>query len=192
MLNTDDQNFLEQYVSYFKLINESTGSILGGVLNLDHQILYRSEFAKRFLASEEDVMEHIQKPDIAALLDKAIEMRNLVKYLLMFKLRDGSSKFLIVTYAPIINPITNTVVALYCNSRVFDTPNIWFILSKYYNKGIAVIDEFEYQIKLTNREKQVVFLFLLNLDSSTIADIISKIEGKKFLKMQLIKYLKCN
>ena len=182
MLNKDDQIFLEQYVAYFKLISESTGDLFGGVLSLDYKILYKSAFSKRIGASDNEVMEHLKKPEIIALQTKAIEKRILVKYLLMGQLESGKSSFLILSYAPVINPSTNNVVALYSSSRVVETLNIWFILSKYYTKDIAVIDEFEYQIKLTAREKQVVFLFLLNLDSSTIAEIVSKIEGKRISK----------
>ncbi len=182
MLNRDDQIFLEQYVTYFKLISESTGDLLGGILGLDHKILYKSEFSKRIGASDSEVMEHLKKPEVIALQTKAIEKRILIKYLLMGLMENGKSSFLILSYAPIINPSTNNVVALYSSSKVVETFNIWFILSKYYTKGVAVIDKFEYQIKLTAREKQVVFLFLLNLDSSTIAEIVSKIEGKRISK----------
>lgn len=182
MLNKDDQIFLEQYISYFKLISESTGDLLGGVLSLDYKILYKSAFSKHIGASDNEVMEHLKKPEIIALQAKAIEKRILVKYLLMGQLENGKSSFLILSYAPIINPNTNNIVALYCGNKVVETLNIWFILSKCYTKGIATMDEFEYQIKLTAREKQVVFLFLLNLDSNTIAEIISKIENKKISK----------
>ena len=84
---------------------------------------------------------------------------------------------------------TRIMLLLFSSSRVVETLNIWFILSKYYTKGIAVIDEFEYQIKLTAREKQVVFLFLLNLDSSTIAEIVSRLKVREYLKMRLTKCL---
>jgi hypothetical protein len=182
MLKQKDQMFLEQYVAYFKLISESTGDLLGGVLSLECKILYKSAFSKRIGASDNEVIEHLRKPEIMALQAKAIENRVLVKYLLMGQLESGKPSFLILSYAPIINPSTNNIVALYGSSKEVETFNIWFILSKYYTKGIAVVDEFEYQIKLTAREKQVVFLFLLNLDSSTIAEIVSKIEGKKISK----------
>lgn len=182
MLNKDDQAFIKQYVACFKLISQSTGEILGGVLGLDGELLYQSEFSKRLGISQEDVIEHLHRSDILLLQQKAIEKRVLVKYLYMGVSAEGRSMFLILSYAPIINAETKNVVALYSNSQVFDTPSIWLILSKYYNEGIAVIDEFKYQIKLTSREKQVVFLFLLNLDSNTIADVISKIEGKKISK----------
>lgn len=182
MLNKNDQIFLEQYIAYFKLISESTGDLLGGIINLNHEILYKSAFAEQIGASDREVTEHLKKPEIIALQTKAIEKRALVKYLLMGQLENGRSSFLILSYAPIINPNTNNVVALYSRSKVVETLNIWFILSKCYTKGIATMDEFEYQIKLTAREKQVVFLFLLNLDSNTIAEIISKIENKKISK----------
>lgn len=182
MLEPTDQEFLNQYIAYFKLISESTGDLLGGVLSLDREILYKSEFAKRLGVSDNEVVAHLHKPEVMALQDKAIEKRSLVKYLLMGAFENSSTRFLVLSYAPIINPKTDNIVALYNSSKLVDTLNIWFILSKYYTKGVAVIDKFEYQIKLTNREKQVVFLFLLNLDSSTIAKIISRIEGKTISK----------
>lgn len=182
MLEQTDQEFLNQYISYFKLISESTGDFLGGILSLEKEILFKSEFSKYIGISDNEVVEHLHKPDVVALQDKAIEKRSLVKYLLMDTVPNGQSRFLTITYAPIINPKTSNIVALYSSSKLVDSLNIWFILSKYYTKGIAVIDKFEYQIKLTNREKQVVFLFLLNLDSSTIAKIISRIEGKTISK----------
>jgi len=182
MLNQEDHEFLTQYITCFELISKSTNTLLGGVMALDHKILYRSEFSKSIGASEDEVMEHLQKPEVIALQMKAVETRKSVKYLLMGSLRNGQPRFLIVSYAPIISPKTNNIIALYSNSKLVDTLNIWFVLSKYYAKGIAVLDEFEYQIKLTNREKQVVFLFLLNLDSNTIAEIVSKIECKKISK----------
>lgn len=182
MLEPTDQEFLNQYIAYFKLISESTGDLLGGVLSLDREILYKSEFAKRLGVSDNEVVAHLHKPEVMALQDKAIEKRSLIKYLLMGAFENSSTRFLVLSYAPIINPKTSNIVALYSSSKLVDTLNIWFILSKYYTKGIALIDKFEYQIKLTNREKQVVFLFLLNLDSNTIAKIISRIEGKTISK----------
>ncbi len=182
MLNQEDQVFFEQYITHFRLISESTGDLLGGILGLNGEIVYQSAFAKRIGVSDRDVIEHLQRPETIALQLKAIEKRMLVKYLFMGSSITSQSRFLILSYAPIINPQTKNIVALYSSSKVVETFNIWFILSKYYTKGIAVIDEFEYPIKLTAREKQVVFLFLLNLDSSTIAEIVSKIEGKRISK----------
>lgn len=182
MLEQTDQEFLNHYVSYFKLISESTGELLGGILSINKEILYKSVFSERIGVSYNELVAHLHKPEVAALQDKAMHNKTTIKYLLMDTAKNGQSLFLVITYAPIINPKTGNIVALYSSSKLVDTLNIWFMLSKHYSKSAALIDKFDYPIKLTNREKQVVFLFLLNLESNTIAEIISKIEGKKISK----------
>lgn len=183
MLNKEDQDFLKQYVSSFKLISESTCDVIGSIFNLEHEVLYRSPFASAIVGiSDSELVKRSQSPEIVALRNKVVQTHKVVKYLILNQVDDEHAKFFVLSYAPIINPSTKNLVGIYVNLRYVEAFNIWVMLSKYYNTGIATLDKFDYDIKLTEREKQVVFLFLLNLDSNTIADIVSKIEHKTISK----------
>ena len=182
MLNEKDQIFLDQYILYFKLICESTNDSLGGIYGINHEILYKPSFATLIGVDDQEFITNSQKPEMVSLRKKALQERKLTKYLIMGKLLNDLPRFFLLSYAPIINPETKNIVGLYANPKYLEMFNIWVLLSKYYNKEIIEPNRIICNIELTGRETQVIFFFLLNLDSNTIAGIISKIEHKSLSK----------
>lgn len=180
-LSNIDQKFLEQYILSFKFIYDATLGSIGGLSSVEHKIILKSKFTETTGISNADLDKHFADPLIIKLRDKAIQSRKTVKGLGTKAFSDGQVRFFIITYSPVINPATNNVVAVHGNPKYIETFNLWAIFEKFYTHGQIKLHQFQ-SIKLTEREKQVIFLFLRNLDSHTIANIITNLENKKISK----------
>lgn len=84
--------------------------------------------------------------------------------------------------SPIIDPETQAVIGILC--QVFEFATLDFgtqILNLY--KDFSLDSKAKQNLpRLTKREKQVIFLFLANLNSAEIVEVIYKLEGKKVSK----------
>ena len=69
-------------------------------------------------------------------------------------------------------------MALLVNVHPIEVFNLSSILAKYYNHQLEdLIHPRINLVNLTERERQVVFFFILHLESQAIADILAKIEN---------------
>jgi len=90
---------------------------------------------------------------------------------------DGSIVPYYCQKSPIINPGTNKVIGILCQGYLMSLINVHQILMANTNQQLH-----EASPKLTQREKQVVFLFLSQFGSQQIADTLTHIENKTVTK----------
>jgi len=84
--------------------------------------------------------------------------------------------------SPIINPDNNEVVGIFCQVFEFATLDASQQILKMY-KDMNLDTKVNQQLpNLSKREKQIVFLFLANLNSAEIVEVIYKMEGKRISK----------
>lgn len=179
----EDKLFLENYINYFKFIDASTGTCMGGISSLDDMVLYKSKFSDIAEISTKELLEYFKDPKIQELRLKVIDTNKQVKALGARTFESGKTKLFTVTYAPIINPSTNNIVAILVVPGYLETFNTWAIFTRYYTTGTTSLHPYNpNEYALTEREKQVIFLFLLNLDSNSIAEILSSVGCKNISK----------
>lgn len=91
---------------------------------------------------------------------------------------------LVANLSPIINPASDNVVGILGLIHNLEIFNLSSILAQYYKASELAVPSMG-KLLLTEREKQTIFFFLLNLDSKSIAEILSRIENKQISKNSL-------
>ncbi|MBA8737424.1 helix-turn-helix transcriptional regulator [Chromobacterium violaceum] len=190
-LSEQDKKFLQSSVAHFTAIATAVPEIIIGVKNLNSEHLYCSPHYLNLLDLKlEDVCGEIviqpYKTSISNNLiiaeDKLVILeRGPRSYLLITSLRDGVTPRMVVKL-PIINPATDNVVGIVYFFHNFPASPLgqqMRILCNKLNQGDI---SNETLIKLSKREKQVIFFFLANLSSQEIADHLCQIEQKKISK----------
>ena len=180
-LNLSDEVFLKNYASGFDIVFNSTRGIQCSVLDLELNLICTSKWNSVAGLTEDDLKKILRDPKLLVYRRKALDENKIIKLLSVRTLEKRGANIGVITHTPIVNPETKNVVALHVNVNRLDIFNLSILLASYYKNEDLTLRELKGPV-LTEREKQVVFFFLLNLESYTIAEVLSKIENKKITK----------
>lgn len=182
-LQSSDENFLNEFVKCIKFVTQTPTGFFFGVNNL-YGVNYYSSWKETVGVSLDELRTKILTDSLVqAVRKRTIEFRENTKLLVITSFGDLKPIMFTLSHSPIINTETSNVVGIMIISSTIDIPNLASIFAKYYDdKNSAVDYELDKRIQLTEREKQVVFFFLLNLESQTISEILTKIENKRISK----------
>ena len=109
--------------------------------------------------------------------DQSVVSEKKAKVFLKVNRHNGTLEPYLCLKIPVIDPQTQQVVGIYAQGLAFSRVSLTALL-KHQEKNKHP----DLNIKLSPREKQVIFLFLANLSSLEIAETIGKFEGKKISK----------
>ena len=151
------------------------------VLDLELNPLFISKWSLAAGLMMEEISKLLQDSIFSTYRQKALIEKRVIKLLSVRSFQQLGTIMSIVTHSPVINPATQNVVALHIYAHSLDIFNLSSILANYYKNGELTFHKLKGP-DLTDREKQVVFFFLLNLESNTIAEVLSKIENKRMTK----------
>ncbi|HCY38236.1 MAG: hypothetical protein QG651_517 [Pseudomonadota bacterium] len=184
IINQSDSEFLTHYIKCLDFISQNTSVMLYNVLNVaGDTILYKSSFTEQIGVTNQEIQKLLNDSRLKEYRYKAISSRENVKLLGIKSFPQSITQINIVSNLPLINPATNNVVALLINVHPIEVFNLSNILAKYYNHQLEDLSHPRINlVNLTERERQVVFFFILNLESQAIAEIIAKIENKSISK----------
>ena len=184
IINQSDSEFLTHYIKCLDFISQNTSVMLYNVLNVaGDTILYKSSLTEQIGVTNQEIQKLLNDSRLKEYRYKAISSRENVKLLGIKSFPQSITQINIVSNLPLINPATNNVVALLINVHPIEVFNLSNILAKYYNHQLEDLSHPRINlVNLTERERQVVFFFILNLESQAIADILAKIENKSISK----------
>lgn len=184
ILKEEDQQFLNRYLECFKIFAANTHGLLGGVASLNRIPLYKIRLVEEFGVSDEELRKLLFKPELIALFNEVISSKTPRKFLTVREFPDYPAKMFVLNWSPVINPDTGNIVAIYSSAHLLEVGNMSNVFARFYKYGDSRIrkDGLPTDLNLTQREKQVVFFFLLNFESQTIAELIARIEGKTISK----------
>ena len=178
-LNEADTLYLEQYLASLKLVSVSSLEMGYDVTDLDFNLIamsQRNKYGTRSTLDELSKFRNVTSLDFYR--QKSISQQRVIKILAVSILPDSGTFMTVVSWRPIYNPQTKNIIALLCLSHNLEVFNLVDILRRFYKTG-NLISPRPINLQLTEREKQVIFFFLLNLDSKSIAEILTRIEDKK-------------
>lgn len=176
-----DLLFVKSYLDGINIVSNNTKGMHCGVLDLELNSIFASEWVATMGVTPEELKKLLLDPKINQYRKKAINEEKIVKILIARSLPLAGTKVAIAAYSPVFNPQTHNLVALHVSVNLLDVFNLSNILARYYKNGDLDLHELKGP-SLTEREKQVIFFFLLNLESATIAEILSNIENKSISK----------
>lgn len=178
---------LNQFVEQIRTLAAMLPTQIIGVKNLDYKYIYCSpSFAKILGYSVEEVIgEHgmfLNDPNNTARIseDTAIIQSRKEQSFVHIDRVDGQVSPFTFIKSPIIEPQTQEVIGILCQVFNFSTFNLSQQVLNFH-KGVTKQAKTQLP-KLSKREKQVIFLFLANLNSSEIVEVIYKLEGKRISK----------
>lgn len=183
-LAVTDQQFLAEYIKSVEMVINNGLGYVGGVVDLDLRPRFISKFNENFGITENERSRILQDPRINTYRRLAISERRIVKLLAVRSFPDSGAKMLVANLSPIINPTTNNIVGILGLIHNLEIFNLSSIIAQYYKSGELSVPTLD-NVTLTEREKQTIFFFLLNLDSKSIAEILSRIEAKRISKNSL-------
>ena len=182
-LNEVDQLFLIGFIKEFSNVFYAVPNFMGGIASLDHQPLYLARLSEEFGVTSEQLFKLFQNPIVDQLFHDVISSKTPKKLLVVRSFTNYLAKIFVASWSPVINPQTQNIVAIMVNAHPLEVCNMSSILARFYKHGDTKIHEFNNtQLNLTEREKQVIFFFMLNFSSQDIADMIAKIETKSISK----------
>ena len=116
-----------------------------------------------------------------SLIKKIIKQRQKIRTLAVTEYH-GTVQPFSLEKSPLINPDTNNVVGIYCyyEKLSFSSLQLQILRSLDIYKYSYDVDIAKY--KLTQREKEAIFLFLAGLGSEDIASILAIVEGHNISK----------
>lgn len=179
-----DQQFLSEYVKSVEVVINNSLGYVGGVVDIDLQPRFISRFNESFGITESERNKVLQDHRINIYRRLAISECRVVKLLAVRSFLDSGAKMLVANLSPIINPATNNTVGILGLIHNLEIFNLSSVIAQYYKAGELSVPALG-DIGLTEREKQTIFFFLLNLDSKSIAEILSRIENKQISKNSL-------
>ena len=158
-----------------------------GIKNLQSQYVYCSpNFVKLFGSSIEEIVgKHDMFSDENTLrINEDQQIIKTQKALPFIHFEKINNKLTALTFikSPIIDPHSSQVIGILC--QVFDFAALdpaKQILNMYSNLQLTKQNNQELP-QLTKREKQIIFLFLANLNSVEITEVIFRMENKKISK----------
>ncbi len=183
----NDKQFLQAMISAVELTSSGIPDQMLSIKDLNSVNLYCSKgFADAIGVAQTSIAGSTfctgQILDIVISEDqKVFKSRKLQAFLKIDRFHN-MIKPLIFIKSPIINPNTNNVVGLLL--QVFE----YGITNNFHQQIVSLYNSFSTKakqlvpIKLSKREKQVIFFFLAHLSSQEIAETLHKLENKRVTK----------
>jgi hypothetical protein len=182
-----NQQFLQAIISAVKLISTAMPMHMLGIKDINSVNVYCSKcFADAIGVAEESIIGHTFCPnpilEIVVNEDRQVfQSRRLHSFLKINKFHN-MIKPLIFIKLPLINPDTDDVVGLLFQVFEYGIANDFNQqIGSLYNMFSATSKKLS-QIKLSRREKQVVFFFMAHLSSQEIADMLYQLDNKRVSK----------
>ena len=187
-LSKSNQDYLNQVLDAVKCISVSTPECMIAIKATDSTHLFCADYwADKLCMQQTEIIGKIGcmraydfDPDIEeqiiAEYQAVISTRSPVMTLKILQTTDGIEPYYCLK-SPIINPDNQDLIALYCQGFYLSNQNY-----------AALLHDDTPRVKqqdlpdLTKREKEVIFLFLSNLNSQAIAETLSKLENKPLSK----------
>ena len=185
----NNQDYLNYLIEQFVEITTAIPTQLLLLKNIYSEYIYYSPaFLKLVDSKMEDIigkttskglenlnLEEVKKRDL-----EIIATRETKSILIITNFSDGIKPRLFVK-TPLINPENNQVVGLNCMIYDYCYTNLSHQIASLYNtdtsKQIKALN-----LKLTKREKQIIFFLLRHFNSQEIAEMIGKFENKTITK----------
>lgn len=182
-MNESDKEFQKQFCDSLKFVFDHTEGLIGGVLSPQFDLLLKAKFSTTVGLDESEIAKLIINKQVNDCLQKVLSTKKTVKLLAAKSFSNQNIKIFIAHYIPIVNPATNNLVAIWVRSGPIDVFDISAILLRYFKHGeTSLSTSNQEKINLTEKEKCVIFFFMLNLESQAIADLMSKLENKQVTK----------
>lgn len=183
ILAEEDLTFRNKFVQDFKHILMAIPDFMGGIASLDHQPLLLAGLNEEFGVTSEEIFNFFRNQVASNLFNDLIQSKKPKKLLVVRSFINYLPKIFTASWLPIINPATQQVVAIMINVNRLEVCNMSSIFAQFYKYGKTNVQSLDsVNLNLTNREKQVIFFFMLNFSSQDIADLIAKIENKTLSK----------
>ncbi|HRG63123.1 MAG TPA: hypothetical protein PLP75_08925 [Burkholderiales bacterium] len=184
-----NQNSLD-YICFNELVNSSKllaqylATSTSGIINLNLEQIVPAKLANttQILSAELSVI--LDNPIIAQSKKTSLAENVSTNVLLVRNLRK-ESLVIIANYIPIINLSTSNIIGLAESLHVPNAFNLSSVLHQYYKYGKIHCKEENKFFELSEFQKQIIFFFLLKLDSKTIARLMSE-DHKKYVSKNLI------
>jgi len=175
---------IENLVNSVKLISGFTRDIAIGVKNLHSEHIYLSDYCRKVFKVDKDKSGLISIWPNYSLLssiedDQYVFTSRLAKTFIIFCNINQTLIPFLFTKSPLINPVTQEILGLIYYGIEYPYFNLHKQIAANFSAGGI---EKAAQIKLTRREKEVIFFFMANCSSQEIAENIGKIYGKAISK----------
>lgn len=188
---TDDE-FLKKIVATMQFIIHAFPEQIIGIKNKDSLHVYCSPYYLALLELSPDqimgqmivgsIYHHLLCPKNVREEDISVmQQKSPLTFLKFMHLKDGIKPRAFVK-SPLINPVTSNCVGLIYHGFEYGTLNFNQQMLNLQGSLQENIAWDNLKIKLTRREKQVIFFFLANLNSQEIADMIFRLENKRIAK----------
>jgi hypothetical protein len=195
-MKSNDYDFIvsyaEKWLAVFSPILEFGGALIG----LDNKMIKRiappeeilgqlsgDDLSKKLILFDEYIEKKSVAPDMIASNMQAIDERRAVRRLEVHNLFEIEPKVYMIFRHPIINPDTENVAGLWVFGYPVEVSNVSGLVSDFYAHDSKCRKNMKKEnIRLTKREQQVVFFFMLNFKSEQIGSLITKIEKKTVSK----------
>jgi hypothetical protein len=188
---SSDEDYLKELIDSLSFLSEATPRQMLAIKNIHSEMVYCSEYLAELIGASVDSLLgkktrlslYNDDPDFENILireDQTIIEQRIPK--IVFKVNNFQKGLLpyISMKSPLINPDTQNVVGILFQGleQGVLSPQHYFSRG---DAGSHINDVYE-NMRLTKREKQVIFFFLANLSSQEIAEMIYKVEGKRVSK----------
>lgn len=183
----DNEQFLAAVITALKLLNDAIPDQMVGIKDVNSVNLYCSEaFIQALRISEADIIgkTFCTGPILDIVIKEDQQVLSSCKLHVFLKINKfhGVIKPLIFVKAPIINPETNNVLGIFLQVYEYGIANNFQQqIGQLYNM-FAFKERNISTIKLSKREKQIIFFFLAHLSSQEIADMLYQLERKQISK----------
>lgn len=180
---------LEVFVQHIKLTARMLPTQIIGIKNTSSKYIYCSESYVKLLGlsadkilDQHDIFNDLETSALRIQEDNEIMQQMVPKAFLHISKVKGNWAPITLIKSPIIDPIINKSIGIIC--QIFDfavadpASQILQSCDKLY---LSNVNKYVFP-KLTKREKQVIFLFLYNMNSEQIIDILYKIDGRRIAK----------
>lgn len=168
----------------------------GAVINTENKIIKQiappdeimgqlsgDDISKKIMLFNEYIEKKLEAPDMFANNMQPINERRAIRRLEVHNFFGLEPRVYMIFRHPIMNPNTGNMAGLLIFGYPVEVSNISGLVSNFYAHDSKYCKNMKKEnIRLTKREQQVVFFFMLNFKSEQIGSLITKIEKKTVSK----------
>ncbi len=195
-MKSNDYEFIMSYAERWLAVLGQVLEFGGALIGVDNKIIKRivppeellklplgDDISKKLTIFDEYIEKKLEVPDMVANNMQAINERRVVRRLEVHNIFDVEPRVYMIFRHPIINPDTGNVVGLWVFGYPVEVSNVSSLVSDFYAHDSKYRKNMKKEnIRLTKREQQVIFFFMLNFKSEQIGSLITKIEKKTVSK----------
>lgn len=200
-LNASDRSAQALIVDYYQRIEQKR---IFCIIDLNYTILATNDITMDVFSSYSDVfvgknfLTDLNRRSLIRLTFTKSNLLNcylnkrIIQFLSVNKIRKTGYETLLFEYTPLINKNTNNVVAILISAEVPLIPINFHNLKerlKLNNQDEVIVED---KLDLSEREKEILFLLFHCSSRAEIAEIISKIHGKKLTESAIRKLIQRN